>query len=353
MSILTTKNVRIAGMSACVPSTIEENIELPIYQDKEEAEKIILSTGIERHRRVKEGTTASDLAFKAINELLKDLKWDVESVDCLFYVSQSRDYTVPQTSCILQDRLHLRNDCFVMDLPIGCAGWVYGMSVATAMMSNGTFKRGLLVNAETNTLNRSMRDRSVRPLFGDAAAITALEYDKDSVHPMNFNFGVDGSGADAIMAKYGGTRYPITEESLKEVEVEPGIFRSGIGVVQKSMDVFGFAIKWPPRSLKELISTFDIDTDKIDYLFLHQANKYIDERIRKSLKFPVEKVPYCLSDFGNVSGASIPLTMVVKASENLSQRSNHCLACGFGVGLLWASIEFYAENVICTQLIEY
>ena len=119
------------------------------------------------------------------------------------------------------------------------------------------------------------------------------------------------------------------------------------------MNVFSFAIRRPPRQLKELVSTFEIDTEDIDYLLLHQANKYIDERIRKSMKFSEEKTPYCLSDFGNVSGASIPLTMVTRIAENLSQKPNHCIACGFGVGLSWASMEFWTDNVKVSELIEY
>lgn len=338
---MTTQHVRIAGMAVCVPARVEENIDLPIFESREEAEKVIAATGIERRRVSADGVTASDLSIPAVEKVLSDLGWTAATVDCLFYVCTSRDYIAPQTACILQDRLGLREDCFVMDLPLGCSGWVYGMSVATAMMQTGAFKRGLLVAAETNTKNRSMKDRTVRPLFGDAATVTALEYDENWDKPMNFVFGVDGKGAGAIMAKYGGTRHPTTEEALREVEVEPGVVRRGVDMEVKGMDVFGFAIKRPPASLKELIATFGIDIDSVDYLYLHQANKFIDEKIRKALKVPAEKVPYCIEDFGNVTSASIPLTMVMRTAEALSGEPKHCLACGFGVGLAWASMEFW------------
>ena len=353
MSKLTTSKVRIVGMSACVPSTIEENLTLPIFADEIEAGKVIASTGIERHRKAAEGCTASDLSAKAIEELVSDLGWQMMDIDCFFYVCTSRDYIAPQTSCIMQDRLGLRQDCFVMDLPLGCSGWVYGMSVITSMMQVGTFKKGILVAAETNTLNRSPKDSTVRPLFGDAATVTALEYDENYTKPYNFVFGVDGSGAEAVMAHYGGMRHPATVESLQEVEVEPGVVRKGTDMVVKGMDVFGFAIKQPPRSIKELIEVFQVDLDQIDYLFLHQANKFIDEKIRKSLKVPAEKVPYCIHDFGNVASASIPLTMVTQCSEQLSRKNNHCIACGFGVGLAWATMEFDVENIMVSDLLEY
>ena len=164
--------------------------------------------------------------------------------------------------------------------------------------------------------------------------------------------GVDGSGASAIMAKFGGMRNPTTAEALREIEIEPGVIRRGVDMEVRGMDVFGFAIKRPPASLKELVSTFNIDIDSIDYLYLHQANKFIDEKIRKSLKVPPEKVPYCLQDFGNVTCASIPLTMLTQTAQALSSSTRHCIACGFGVGLAWASMEFYCGNTLITELIE-
>lgn len=352
MSQLTIKNVKIAGISACVPATIEENINLPIFKDKAEAMKVIASTGIERRRVVSKGTTASDLSVDAARKILNELNWTIDEIDCLIYVCTSRDFIAPQTACILQDRLGMRHDSFVMDLPLGCSGWVYGISVIGSLMSHGNFKKGLLVAAETNTLNRNSNDRSVKPLFGDAATVTALEYDSGYDKPFNFVFGVDGSGYQAVWTKYGGTRYPADAESVREREIEPGIIRKGTDMIVNGMDVFAFAIKVPPRSLKELVDTFNIDIENIDYLFLHQANKFIDEKIRKSLKIPVEKVPYCLEDFGNVTSASIPLTMVTRAAD-LRHKEAHCIACGFGVGLAWASVEFYVKQIVVANIIEY
>ena len=353
MSQLTINNVRIAGMSACVPATVEDNRTLPIYKDEAEALKVVASTGIERHHKVEEGTTASDLTVKAVEALLDKMGWQPEDVDCFAYVCTSRDYIAPQTACVLQDRLKLRHDCCVFDLPFGCSGWVYGMSIVSSLMSHGTLKRALLVAAETNTQNRNQRDTTVRPLFGDAATVTALEYDPEKSHPMNFMFGVDGSGFDAVWAPYGGMRNPVTVEALEEKEVSPGVFRRGVDMIVNGMDVFGFAIKQPPRSLKELIETFNIDVETVDLLLLHQANKFIDEKIRKAVKIPAEKTPYCLEEYGNVTSASIPLTMVSRCGDRLAGQELHCVACGFGVGLAWASMEFYAGDVKMVDVIDY
>lgn len=352
MSIFTVNNVKIVGLSACVPAEIEDNRTLPIFSSDDEAKKVILSTGIQRHRKVPDGVTASDLTVVAVNAILDDLNWLSEDVDCLFYVSTSRDFIAPQTACILQEKLHLRNDCFVMDLPLGCSGWVYGMSVIGSMMANGNLKKGLLIAAETNTKNRSMKDRTVRPLFGDAATVTALEFSADA-NPMRFSFGVDGTGYQAVWAKYGGMRFPADTESVAEIEIEPGIIRKGTDMVVNGMDVFAFAIKVPPRAIKEFMDLRNLTVENIDLLLLHQANKFIDEKIRKSLKFPIEKVPYSLEDFGNVTSASIPLTLVTRCKKELEKGMKHILACGFGVGLAWGTMDFYIEKPIITNLSIY
>ena len=351
MGYLTTRNIRISGISACVPRRVEENSELPFFADPVEAEKVIASTGIARRRVCGPGVTASDLAVPAVEKVLNDLGWASESVDCLFFVSMTRDYLAPQTACILQDRLGLREECFVMDLPLGCSGWVYGMSVVCSMMQTGQMRRGLLICAETNTKNRNMNDRSVRPLFGDAATVTALEYDQTAA-PLNFLLRVDGKGWQAVHMPYGGMRNPVTAECLVEREIEPGVFRKGTDMVVNGMDVFSFAIKRPPQALKDLVLHFGIDLGSVDWLLLHQANKFINEKIRRSLKLTSEKTPYCMRDFGNVTNASIPLVMVTQLADALRSRSNHCLACGFGVGLAWGVAEFVAERVCVSELVE-
>lgn len=353
MGFLEINNVKIVGLTACVPPTIEENISLPIFTDRSEAEKVINSTGIERRRIVNTGTTASDLTFQAINKLLPKLGWPAESIDVLIYVCTSRDFIAPITSAILQNRLGFRKDCYCLDLPLGCSGWVYGMSNIASLLSHGQLKRGLLVCAETNSLNRSAKDKTVKPLFGDAATITALEYDSTWDKPFQFSFGVDGSGYKAVWTEFGGTRNPITQDAIIEKEIAPGIIRKGIDMVVNGMDVFSFAIKVPPLSLEGLINHYKIDINIIDYLFLHQANKYIDERIRKKLKLPEHKVPYCLQDYGNTNSASIPLAMVACKAEELQKGTYECLACGFGVGLAWGSIHYWVKDLKACIMIEY
>ena len=352
MSYLTINHVKMVGLSACVPPDIEENLSLSIFSDEKEAGKVIASTGIGRKRIVRPGTTASDLSIPAINKLLNSLGWEKDTVDCLIFVSQTRDYIAPITSAILQGKLGLRNDCYCLDMPLGCSGWIYGLSSIASVLSHGDLKRGLLVCAETNSTNRSPKDKTVKPLFADAATVTALEFDENAA-PMQFEFGVDGSGYKAVCTEFGGSRNPVTQESLEMKEVEPGIWRRGIDMVVNGMDVFSFAIKVPPRSLQNIIEHFSIDVNNVDYLWLHQSNHYIDDRIRKKMKIPEEKVPYCLEDYGNTTCASIPLTMVVCSAKELMNSRKENLACGFGVGLAWGSAHFMTDHLKAIELMDY
>lgn len=352
MSFLTIKNVEIAGLSACVPPDIEENSALPIFETEEEAKKVVLSTGIERKRIVREGTTSSDLAVPAIETILESLGWSKDSIDCLVYVSQTRDFIAPITSAIIQGRIGLRNDCFCIDLPMGCSGWVYGLSNICSLLSHGDLKRGLLVCAETSSTNRSKRDKTVRPLFGDAATVTALEFNENAP-AIYFDFGVDGKGFKAVWAEFGGSRNPVTPESLVEKEIEPGVWRKGTDMTVNGMDVFSFAIKEPPKSLQRLMEKLAIDVEDVDYLWLHQANHYINDRIRRKLKLPEGKVLFSLNDFGNTSSSSIPLTMIACCSlEDLAEPKKH-MACGFGVGLSWGSVFFETQRIKCLNLSNY
>lgn len=353
MSGLTIRNVKIVGMSACVPKTIDENITSPVFADREEALKVIEATGIARKRIVDDGVTALDLATQSTAELIESLGWPRESVDCLVYVGISRDYVAPISSAILHGRLDLREDCYCIDLPLGCSGWVFGMSNIASLLSHGMMKRGLLVCSEVNSRNRGKRDKSVRPLFGDACCVTALEFDEACADLMRFNYGVDGKNFKSVWTEYGGIRNPTTPECLVDREVEPGVWRKGTDMVVNGMDVFSFAIRVPPKSLLDLIGTFKIDLEKIDYLYLHQSNKYIDERIRKKLRLPEAKVPYCLADYGNTSGSSIPLCMIVKTGEELKNRRCDNLACGFGVGLAWGSMHFVTDHLKSVVFSEY
>jgi 3-oxoacyl-[acyl-carrier-protein] synthase-3 len=352
MAYLQTRNVKISGVAACVPTYREDNKKISLFGSAEEASKFIETTGIEYRRMVqKRPICASDLCFEAAQDLMKELDWLPEDIDCLIFVSQTPDYILPSTAPILQQRLGLSMDTYAMDISLGCSGWVYGLSTIGALLAEGNMKKGLLLVGDTTTVTKSPRDKSTYPLFGDAGTATAIEF-SEGAEGFKFNFGTDGRGSDAIMIPDGGFRNFVTKESFEQKEVEPGIFRNKLQSILNGPAVFTFGIIKAPKSVNNLLEKYGLDKDDIDYFVFHQANRIMNEKIRTKLKLPVEKVPYSLREYGNTSSASIPLTIVSQIADQLSGDSKQLIACAFGVGLSWATVAFSTENLKCPTIKE-
>ena len=350
MAFLEINNVHIAGISACVPKEVEDNITLPLFESAGEAQKFIDTTGVER-RHISRKYLTSDLCYEAAEKLISDLKWNKEDIDILIFVTQTPDYILPATSCILQDRLGLSEECYTLDISLGCSGWVYGLSVVAGLLSNGMMKKALFLCGDTSH-SSSEKDKSAYPLFGEAGTVTALEFSEQATG-FKFHFATDGSGYDAIIIPDGGFRNQFSEKSLEMIEIEPNIKRSRMDVVLNGMDVFAFGISKAPQTVRKLAEKIELDLDAVDYFIFHQANKFMNEKIRKKLKVPEEKVPYSLADFGNTSSASIPLTILTKLKGKIQQESYSCIACGFGVGLSWGSVYFELnKDIVISNLVE-
>lgn len=352
MAFLDIKNVSVRGISACVPKRVEENRDYEFFADGE-ADRIIESTGIERRHIADTDITSSDLCFKAADKLIDDLKWDRGDIDCLVYISQTPDYILPPTSCILQQKLGLSENCFTVDSSAGCPGWINGMSILSSLLSSGTMRKGLLLVGETPTKYKSREDKSAWPLFGDAGSATALEHDVNT-NDIFIYLGTDGGSHDAIIIPDGGFRNPFSQDSLIVKEGDDGMRRNALQSKMDGMSVFTFGIRRGPQSIKALSEHFCINMDEIDYFFIHQANKYMNEKIRKKLKLDPAKMPYSLKDFGNTSCTTIPLTLVVgEKYKDLTKEECNIMACAFGVGLSWGSIYFKSKGLVISNLIYY
>ena len=351
MAFLEIKKVAVRGISACVPKNIVENAS--IYEERWGGyEQFLATTGIAKHRNSPADVCSSDMCEKAAEKLLNSLEWEKDTVDALVLVSQTPDfYNVPPTSTVLQDRLALPSKCYTLDIALGCSGWVYGMSVLSSLVQSGSIKRALLCAGDTPTKFCASTDKSTFPLFGDAGTVTALEYD-EGADPMQFAMFSDGSGYKAININSGGYRNPVTEGAFQLKEHGEGKVRNGLNLEMDGESVFVFGISKAPKAIKALCEEYGVDMNAIDLFTFHQANLFMNEKIRAKLKIAPEKVPYSLQEFGNTSCASIPLTMVTRCKDMLeNQKVNH-IACGFGVGLSWGAIHLTTGNVVIPQLIE-
>jgi len=345
------ENVRIAGISACVPRTIETNKNSWVFPAMDDAVKFITTTGIRQRRIAPSEICSSDLCYHSACKLFTELNWNRNEIDCLIFITQTPDYIVPATSCILQDRLGLSIECYAFDITLGCSGWVYGVSVMSSLLSSGNFKKGLLLVGETTTKTKSATDKSTYPLFGDAGTATFLEYSPGS-DPMYFHCGTEGSKHKAIYIPDGAFRNPVTSESLISMEVETGIIRNRVQYIMDGGSVFIFSITRPPQSIKILIEKAGIDKEDIDYYFLHQANKIMVTKIVEKLKIPPEKAPTSYELFGNTSMSSIPLTMITRKRNEIESSKLKLVTCGFGGGLSWASGYMITDRISCPELIE-
>lgn len=344
MAFLEIKNVRIAGISAGVPKHIEFTKDNSKISSEYNYEDFIKSTGVEQFRTDDIHTT-SDLCCAAAEKLISDLKWEKSEIDAVIFVTQGPDYIAPATACLVQDRLGLSNECYAVEISLGCSGWVYGLSSAASLLSNGCMKKALLMVGDSKFV-MPIPD----PLAANAGTVTAIEY-ADGTEGFKFHFGTDGSGWDAIYIPDGGARNGVSPKSF-EMEDHNGRQMCRLQSHMNGMDVFSFAITTAPKSIKKALEHYGENLEDIDYCILHQANMQIDEVIRKKLKLPAEKVPYSLHKFGNTSSATIPITINTKLRGEIENKPTRFVCCGFGVGLSWGTVLFTTNNIVLSELVE-
>lgn len=350
MAAFSINNIAIKGISCCVPKNTEYNRNLSILS-KEEIDKFIDATGVEERRIALKEICTSDLCLEAAEKLILDLNWNKEDIDILVFVSQTGDYILPVSATILQDRLGLSTNCIAFDVPLGCSGYVYGISIIASMMKAAGLKKGVLLAGDTISKLASKFDKSTFPLFGDAGSATAFQLDENSENSY-FDLGSDGSGYKAIIVNDGGARNRVTSDSLIEKRIEDGISRNLCQLSLDGMDVFSFGISQGPKTVNNLLNKFDIAKESIDYFVFHQANMMMNKMIAKKLKIPEDKVPYSLNKFGNTSSTTIPLTIVTELKDKIKNKVTNFILCGFGVGLSWGTIKVQLDETVVLNLLE-
>ncbi|MCD4680410.1 MAG: ketoacyl-ACP synthase III [Bacteroidales bacterium] len=350
MAMLSIPNVRIAGISACVPKKEVDNMDYK-WISRKERELFIQQVGVRKRRVVDGNTTAADLCFTAAEKLIADLRWDKNEIEAIILVTQSGDYVIPASSIILQDRLGLSHNCLAFDINLGCSGYVYGLSVIGSMITSGNIKKALLLVGDTSTFNASYRDKSTYPLFGDAGTASAIEY-SEGYPEMSFNLQSDGSGYKAIYVHDGGVRNFVSKDTLKQKKISDGIYRNKLQLTLDGIKVFGFSLREVVPNIKTLAKHLDTNIDQYDYFVFHQANRIINQTLIKMLKVPSEKMPLSLGKYGNTSSASIPMTIVSELGEDIRKKNLNLMLSGFGVGLSWGSAVVKTDKIVCPEVIE-
>jgi len=343
MAAVTLDNVRLRGLVSCVPKARVSNLDCA-EDKKSERERLVRNIGILNRRICFPWQYFSDLAKTAAERLLEAVDWRKEDVDALIVVTQSPDYLIPATAIILQDRLKLRHSTIAYDINLGCSGYPFGIYTVGSMLSSGGIRKALLLVGDKCA---GLSD----PLFSDCGTATALEYDPGAP-PIHFDLNSDGSGYRAIMLPVGGHREPTQVHHLLQHRDADGQMRRDADLILDGTAVLNFSTQRIPPAIRQLCEYANTPLESIEYFVLHQANRMINETIRKKLGLASERVPTTLYEYGNTSSASVPLTMTVCLRDTLAQRPATLLLSGFGIGLSWGSCIVRTSEIAMPPLVE-
>ncbi|WP_423736752.1 3-oxoacyl-ACP synthase III family protein [Chitinophaga caseinilytica] len=286
-------------------------------------DKISSKTGISnRHIAAKDEYT-SDMAVKAAEKLFSEHGISPSDIDYILLCTQSPDYFLPTSSCIVQARLGVPSTSGALDFNLGCSGYIYGLNLAKGLILSEEAKNVLLITSETYSKYLKEDDKSVRTIFGDAAAATLISADSNglSARVARFALGTDGAGAENLIVKNGGSRNP---------GLKPELFMNG-------PDIFAFTLKRVPEVINRLLEKNGMTLENIDLFIFHQANKYMLQHLQQKIGIPEEKHFIFLEDCGNTVSSTIPIAMHEALRQGRIKAGMNVLLCGFGVGLSWGA----------------
>lgn len=325
-------NAFIKGISYYLPEKIITNEELVIEFPEWSVEKVAQKVGVDSRHLAAENETAGDMAEKAARKLFEEYQIDPKSIDFLMLCTQSPDYFLPSTACVLQDRLGIPKSVGAFDYNLGCSGCIYGMALAKGLIVAGIAKNVLLLTAETYQKYLHPSDKSNRSIFGDGAAACLISTE-GFAEIGEFSLGTDGSGANNLIVKTGASRQK--EATGKFVEDEEGHIWYDDYLYMNGGNIFNFTLEAVPVMMKEILDKNDIEKDHIDFYVFHQANRFMLNTIRKVCVLPKEKFYINLANTGNTVSSTIFIGLRDCLDNQIIKSGNNVMISGFGVGLSW------------------
>lgn len=331
------RKAAIKSISTHFPANTLTNEQLAQEFEGWDAGKILEKTGISVRHVAGPDECSSDLGVAAAEKLFRSGACAQDDIDFLILCTQSPDYFLPTTACIMQNRLGLKSSCGAIDINQGCSGFVYGLALAKSLVETAISDNVLLVTAETYSKFLNPRDRSVRTIFGDGASATlvsAVESERDLIGP--FVFGTDGKGAHHLIVPSGGLRRPKSAETAIEKQDSGGNWRSEDNLYMDGPEIFNFTIRIVPGTVNLLLKKSGLRFDEMDYFVFHQANKFMLDHLRRKLNIAAEKFCICLENYGNTVSSTIPVSLEAARQNSLIRPGSKVMLLGFGVGLSWA-----------------
>ena len=334
------KYAQVGPIAVWLPEKVETNEDLQREHPKWNMTSIAEKTGILKRHIAADNECSSDLAVKAAEKLFQDHDVDPASIDYLLLCTQTPDYPLPTTACLVQDRLGLRTGIGAIDFNLGCSGFVYGLSLADGLIRTGEVKRVLLITSETYSKMIDVDDRSLRSIFGDAAAATLVEASDQQSLSM-FQFGTDGSGADTLIAGKGGFR------SQEDVIPPRHRHRWKSNLYMDGPSLINFTVSAIPGVLDSIVKRAEMSLDDVDMFLMHQATHKMLSMLQQRIGIPEERLPIRLADIGNTVSSTIPILIQgLRDSGELKPEMKNILM-GFGVGWSWAGC-LWQDNYLST-----
>lgn len=322
----------IKAISYYFPERVLTNEDLVKEFPEWSVDKIANKIGVNKRHVCDENETAVDLAVMAGEKLFEENKSiKKEDIDFVILCTQSPDYFLPTSACLVQDRLGLRTNIGAFDFNLGCSGYVYGLSIAKGLLFGGIAENVLLITSETYSKHLHPKDKGNRTIFGDAASATIVS--KDGFAEIgNFSLGTDGRGAENLIVKTGGIRYPEPFNDLSFDENKNP--KSSDYLYMDGSEIFNFTMEAVPILVKDVLVKNNNLQDDIDLFVFHQANKYMMNFIRRKIKIEESKFYYCMEHVGNTVSSTIPIALYEARNEGVLK--GDVLLAGYGVGYSWA-----------------
>ena len=338
-------NAGIAAIEFHIPDQVLANEELAELSDLWTPEKIHAKTGITERRVARAGEYSSDLAVKAAEKLFASGACNPDEVDFLLLCTQSPDYLLPTTACIVQHRLGLTNAVGALDFNLGCSGYIYGLGLAKGLIETGQAKNVLLITAETYSKFIRDEDLNVRTLFGDGASATLITGSKAyGSHPVGVAgrvgnddpaigpmlYGTDGAGADNLIVRESALRIFNPDDETELTDQRGRLFMNG-------PQIFTFTLKAVPKLVQSLLNKTGRTLDDVDLFVFHQANEYMLEHLRKKIGIPEDSFYCAMSEYGNTVSSTIPIALKHAQRDGILKPDQTVMLVGFGVGYSWGA----------------
>ncbi len=345
---LPVKYAAIGPIAIHLPERVETNAELAALFPKWDMDLIFSKTGIAARHIAAADECASDLGVAAAEKLFAANDIDRSTIDFLLFCTQTPDYPLPTTACLMQHRLGLPTTIGALDFNLGCSGFVYGLSLADGLIRAGMAKRVLFITAETYSRYIDDEDRSLRTIFGDGAAATLIEA-SDTPSLSAFVFGTDGSAGDALMVNSGGARG--ADGALQprtRLRWASKLYMDGPGLIKLTLDTV-------PPTIERVLAEGRVDESEIELYLVHQATHKMLDQLRREMQIDEQRMPTALRDYGNTVSSTIPIIMQDLRASGRLRRGTRCLLAGFGVGFSWAGClwtETWENKAVATADLE-